>query len=49
VLAANPKQVTAFRAGKDSLFGFFVGAVMKATGGKASPTVTSDVLRRLLS
>ncbi len=49
VMAANPKQVSAYRAGKDTLFGFFVGAVMKATGGKASPQVTSDVLRRLLS
>jgi aspartyl-tRNA(Asn)/glutamyl-tRNA(Gln) amidotransferase subunit B len=49
VLAQNPKQVVAFQAGKDSLFGFFVGQVMKMTGGRANPQVTSDVLRRLLS
>jgi aspartyl-tRNA(Asn)/glutamyl-tRNA(Gln) amidotransferase subunit B len=49
VLAANERQVAAFRAGKDSLFGFFVGQVMKETGGRANPQVTSDVLRRLLS
>ena len=49
VLAANERQVAAFRAGKDSLFGFFVGQVMRDTGGRANPQVTSDVLRRLLS
>jgi aspartyl-tRNA(Asn)/glutamyl-tRNA(Gln) amidotransferase subunit B len=49
VLAANDRQVAAFRAGKDSLFGFFVGQVMKETGGRANPQITSDVLRRLLS
>jgi len=49
VLAANERQVAAFKAGKDSLFGFFVGQVMRETGGRANPQVTSDVLRRLLS
>ena len=49
VLAANERQVAAYRAGKDSLFGFFVGQVMKETQGRANPQVTSDVLRRLLS
>ncbi len=49
VLAANDKQVAAFRAGKDTLFGFFVGQVMKETDGRANPSVTSDVLRRLLT
>jgi aspartyl-tRNA(Asn)/glutamyl-tRNA(Gln) amidotransferase subunit B len=49
VLAANTRQVDAFRAGKDTLFGFFVGQVMRETGGRANPQVTSDVLRRLLS
>ena len=49
VLAANERQVAAFKAGKESLFGFFVGQVMKETGGRANPQVTSDVLRRLLS
>jgi aspartyl-tRNA(Asn)/glutamyl-tRNA(Gln) amidotransferase subunit B len=49
VLAANDKQVAAYRAGKDTLFGFFVGQVMKETNGRANPQITSDVLRRLLS
>jgi aspartyl-tRNA(Asn)/glutamyl-tRNA(Gln) amidotransferase subunit B len=37
VIAANPKQVEQFRAGKDKLLGFFVGQVMKQTQGKANP------------
>ena len=37
VLAANPGQLADYRAGKDKLFGFFVGQVMKATAGKANP------------
>src|SRR6185369_6406211 len=37
VLAAHPDKVADFRAGKDKLLGFFVGQVMKATGGKANP------------
>jgi len=49
ILAANERQVAAYRAGKESLFGFFVGQVMKETKGRANPQVTSDVLRRLLS
>ena len=36
VMAASPKNVEEYRAGKEKLFGFFVGQVMKATGGKAS-------------
>src|SRR5262249_15052307 len=37
VLAYNAKQVAAYQAGKDSLFGFFVGQVMKESGGRANP------------
>ena len=37
-----------YRAGKDRLFGFFVGQVMKASRGKANPKVVNDVLRRRL-
>ena len=37
VVAANPDEVARFRAGKTKLIGFFVGAVMKETGGKANP------------
>jgi aspartyl-tRNA(Asn)/glutamyl-tRNA(Gln) amidotransferase subunit B len=44
VMAKNPQQVADYRAGKDKLFGFFVGQAMKATQGKANP----DALNRLL-
>ena len=37
VMAKNPEQLADYRSGKDKLFGFFVGQVMKATGGKANP------------
>ncbi len=49
IIAANPAQVEAFRGGKDALFGFFVGQVMKASQGKANPKIVNDVLRRKLS
>ncbi len=45
VLAANPKQLADFRSGKDKLFGFFVGQVMKATGGKANPAQLNELLK----
>jgi aspartyl-tRNA(Asn)/glutamyl-tRNA(Gln) amidotransferase subunit B len=48
VLAANPKQVTSYQAGKDAVFGFFVGQVMKETQGRANPGLTSDLLRKRL-
>ena len=48
VLAANPKQLADYRAGKDKLFGFFVGQVMKLTGGKANPGQLNDLLRARL-
>lgn len=48
VLAANPKQAAAYRGGKTALLGFFVGQVMKQTGGSASPAVVNEVLKRLL-
>jgi aspartyl-tRNA(Asn)/glutamyl-tRNA(Gln) amidotransferase subunit B len=48
VVSSNPKQAASYQAGKDSLFGFFVGQVMKETQGRANPTVTSDLLRRRL-
>ncbi len=44
VLAANPKQLEQYRAGKDALLGFFVGQVMKATGGKANPAEVNRLL-----
>ncbi len=49
VMAANPAQLAGYRSGKDKLFGFFVGQVMKATGGKANPAQVNDLLRRLLA
>lgn len=49
VLKANPDKVAEFRSGKDKLFGFFVGQVMKATGGKANPAMVNDILKRQLS
>jgi aspartyl-tRNA(Asn)/glutamyl-tRNA(Gln) amidotransferase subunit B len=49
VIDANPEQVAGYRAGKDKLFGFFVGQAMKATGGKANPAQLNDILKRLLA
>jgi aspartyl-tRNA(Asn)/glutamyl-tRNA(Gln) amidotransferase subunit B len=45
VIAANPKQLAEYRSGKDKLFGFFVGQVMKATGGKANPAQLNELLK----
>jgi aspartyl-tRNA(Asn)/glutamyl-tRNA(Gln) amidotransferase subunit B len=44
----NPKQVTQYRAGKTQMLGFFVGQIMKATGGSANPALVNDILKRLL-
>jgi len=48
VIAANPKQLADYRSGKDKLFGFFVGQVMKATGGKANPAQLNELLKSKL-
>ena len=48
VVAANPKQAEGYRGGKDGLFGFFVGQVMKETQGRANPVITSDLLHKRL-
>ncbi|MBX3705091.1 MAG: Asp-tRNA(Asn)/Glu-tRNA(Gln) amidotransferase subunit GatB [Pseudomonadales bacterium] len=48
VVADNPGQVAQYRAGKDKVFGFFVGQVMKATQGKANPKQLNDLLREVL-
>jgi len=48
IIAANPKQLADYRCGKDKLFGFFVGQVMKATGGKANPGQVNKLLKRKL-
>ena len=48
-MAANPAQLADYRAGKDKLFGFFVGQVMKATAGKANPARLNELLKKKLS
>ena len=48
VIAANPSQVAEYRAGKDKLIGFFVGQIMKETGGKANPGQVNAILRTRL-
>ncbi|MBB71934.1 MAG: Asp-tRNA(Asn)/Glu-tRNA(Gln) amidotransferase GatCAB subunit B [Legionellales bacterium] len=49
VMAANPTQLEQYRSGKDKLFGFFVGQVMKQTQGKANPQQVNDLLKKKLS
>ena len=48
ILEANPGEVEAYRGGKEGLLGFFVGQVMKETGGKANARVVSDLVREKL-
>jgi aspartyl-tRNA(Asn)/glutamyl-tRNA(Gln) amidotransferase subunit B len=49
VLAANPEQVEAYRGGKHGLLGFFVGQVMKESGGTANPKAVSELLEERLA
>jgi aspartyl-tRNA(Asn)/glutamyl-tRNA(Gln) amidotransferase subunit B len=49
VMAANPDKVADYRGGKDKLFGFFVGQVMKAMAGKGNPAMVNDILKRKLA
>ena len=48
IIAKNPKQFEQYRAGKEALFGYFVGQVMKATQGKANPRQVNELLRKKL-
>lgn len=48
VLDANPDSVEAYKGGKDKLLGFFVGQVMKKTGGKANPGIVNKIIKELL-
>ena len=48
IIAANPSQVADYRAGKDKLFGFFVGQAMKASGGTLNPSQLNDLLKKKL-
>ena len=49
VLAANADKLAEYRSGKDKLFGFFVGQIMKATQGKANPAMLNDILKKKLT
>jgi aspartyl-tRNA(Asn)/glutamyl-tRNA(Gln) amidotransferase subunit B len=49
VMGRNPGQLAEYRSGKDKLFGFFVGQVMKATGGKANPAELNKLLKAKLA
>jgi aspartyl-tRNA(Asn)/glutamyl-tRNA(Gln) amidotransferase subunit B len=49
VLAANPDKLAEFRGGKDKLFGFFVGQVMKAMAGKGNPALVNQALKTRLN
>jgi aspartyl-tRNA(Asn)/glutamyl-tRNA(Gln) amidotransferase subunit B len=48
IIAANPQQVADYRAGKDKLFGFFVGQAMKVSGGKLNPGQLNELLKKKL-
>ena len=49
VIAANPKQVEQFRAGKTAVIGFLVGQVMKLSRGQANPAAVNELLKSRLS
>jgi aspartyl-tRNA(Asn)/glutamyl-tRNA(Gln) amidotransferase subunit B len=49
VMAANPGQLADYRSGKDKLFAFFVGQVMKVTAGKANPAQVNELLKKKLA
>jgi aspartyl-tRNA(Asn)/glutamyl-tRNA(Gln) amidotransferase subunit B len=49
VLAANAAKVAEYRGGREKLFGFFVGQVMRAMGGKGNPALVNEALKRKLS
>ena len=48
VIANNPSQLAEYLSGKDRLFGFFVGQVMKETKGKANPQKVNEILKKKL-
>ncbi len=49
VISNNPKNVEAYKSGKDKLFGFFVGQVMKQSNGKANPQLVNEILKKKLN
>ena len=48
ILNKNQDKVDQYKSGKDKLFGFFVGQVMKVSGGKANPQLVNEILKKLL-
>ncbi|MDE1152997.1 MAG: Asp-tRNA(Asn)/Glu-tRNA(Gln) amidotransferase subunit GatB [Micavibrio sp.] len=48
VVAENPDKVAEYKGGKDKLFGFFVGQILKRSGGKANPGMVNDILKKKL-
>ncbi|OQC01738.1 MAG: Aspartyl/glutamyl-tRNA(Asn/Gln) amidotransferase subunit B [Candidatus Hydrogenedentes bacterium ADurb.Bin101] len=48
VIGASPNQVAQYKEGKEKVFGYFVGQVMKATQGKGNPQLVNEILRREL-
>ncbi len=48
IIAANPKQVEQYKAGKEKLFGFFVGQMMQKTKGKGDPKIIQELLKKYL-
>ena len=48
IVDANPNQVEAYKGGKNQLFGFFVGQVMKETKGRANPQTVNQLLKEIL-
>jgi aspartyl-tRNA(Asn)/glutamyl-tRNA(Gln) amidotransferase subunit B len=49
VMAEQAAKVAEYRSGKEKLFGYFVGQVMRATGGKASPALLNELLKKKLA
>ena len=48
VISDNPDKVKEYKSGKDKLFGFFVGQIMKVSGGKANPQLVNEILKKKL-
>ena len=48
VITDNPEKVKEYKSGKEKLFGFFVGQIMKSSGGKANPQLVNDILKKKL-
>ena len=49
MLKENGDKVAEYKSGKDKLFGFFVGSVIKESKGKANPALVNDILKKKLS